>query len=203
MAAIPNNTAVPTFMGMNSAQIGQISTIGQVAGVLQSGLSAYFAAKQQQIQLKSQASSYQYQAEMGKINARMAEGQAQQIMRAGAQQSMISTMQAGQQMASYRTALAARGGQAGVGSAAEVTASARIMSAIDKMTMNSNTVRAAESKRMEKVGIQNQSNLLGVSARGALASAGTISPYSAMSTSLIGGGTSVLNSWYKMNRSVS
>ena len=38
MAVVPNNTETPTFMGMNSAQIGQLSMVGQVAGMLNSGL---------------------------------------------------------------------------------------------------------------------------------------------------------------------
>ena len=121
-------------------------------------------------------------------------------MRAGEAQTQVSTMRAGQQMATYRTALAARGGQAGEGSAGEVMATAMIMKDIDRMTINSNTVRAAEAERMKKVGYANQSSLLGVSADNLNLSAGTISPINAATTSLLGGGAQVASSWYAMNR---
>jgi hypothetical protein len=104
-------------------------------------------------------------------------------------------------MASYRTTLAARGGTAGDGSAQEVMATAMIMKDLDKMTINSNTVRAAESERMKKVGLQNQAALLGVSSSNLSMSADTISPFSAVTTSLLGGAGQVASSWYNMNRS--
>lgn len=190
----------PTLFGMDMQQVGQISMVGQVFGGLSSAMGAYFGAKQAQLDLRAKSSNLDYQAKMAGINARMSEMQAQQIMKAGQFAQMTQTMKAGQQMASYRTSLAARGGQAGEGSAAEVMASARLMKDLDKMTLNSNTVRAAEAERMKKVGYKNQSALLGVSAANQMASAGTISPFSATTTSLLGSATSVANSWYNMNR---
>ena len=190
----------PTLFGMDMQTVGQIGMVGQVFGGLSSAIGAYFGAKSAQLELQSKASNLDYQSKMAKINARMSEMQAQQIMRAGQFAQMTQTMKAGQQMGSYRASLAARGGQAGEGSTQEVMASAVLMKDLDRMTLNSNTVRAAEAERMKKVGYQNQSTLLGVSAANAMASAGTISPFSATTTSLLGSTTSVANSWYNMNR---
>jgi hypothetical protein len=198
--AVPT-MAEPTLFGMSTQQVGQFGLISQVAGFASSAVAGYFQAKQLQIQQQSQASTYDYQSKMSAINARLSEAQAQQIMRAGERQTMVSTMRAGQQMASYRTTLAARGGTAGDGSAQEVMATAMIMKDIDKMTINSNTVRAAESERMKKVGLQNQAALLGVSSSNLSMSADTISPFSAVTTSLLGGAGQVASSWYNMNRS--
>lgn len=190
----------PTLFGMDMQQVGQISMVGQVFGGLSGAMGAYFQAKSSQLELRAKSSNLDYQSKMAKINARMSEMQAQQIMKAGQFAQMTQTMKAGQQMGGYRASLAARGGQAGEGSAQEVLASAVLMKDLDKMTLNSNTVRAAEAERMKKVGYQNQSTLLGVSAANQMASAGTISPFSATSTSLLGSATSVANSWYNMNR---
>ena len=198
--AMQASPTAPTLFGMDMAQVGQISMVGQVFGGLTSAMGAYFGAKSAQLELQSKASNLDYQSKMAKINGRMSEMQAQQIMKAGQFAVMTQTMKAGQQMGSYRASLAARGGQAGEGSAQEVMASAVLMKDLDKMTLNSNTVRAAEAERMKKVGYQNQSSLLGVSAANAMSSAGTISPFSATTTSLLGAGTSVANSWYNMNR---
>ena len=186
---------------MSTQQVGEFGLIGQVAGFASSAVAGYFQAKQLQIQQQSQASTYDYQSKMSAINARLSEAQAQQIMRAGERQTMASTMRAGQQMASYRTSLAARGGTAGDGSAQEVMATAILMKDIDKMTINSNTVRSAEAERMKKVGLQNQANLLAVSSSNLSMSADTISPFSAVTTSLLGGAGQVASSWYNMNRS--
>ena len=198
--AVPT-MAEPTLFGMSVKEIGQIGMIGQAAGFATSAVAGYFQAKQMQIQQQSQASTYDYQSKMSAINARLSEAQAQQIMRAGERQTMASTMRAGQQMASYRTSLAARGGTAGDGSAQEVMATAILMKDIDKMTINSNTVRSAEAERMKKVGLQNQANLLAVSSSNLSMSADTISPFSAVTTSLLGGAGQVASSWYNMNRS--
>tara|TARA_R110000744_G_scaffold62665_1_gene129283 strand:- start:1706 stop:2320 length:615 start_codon:yes stop_codon:yes gene_type:complete len=190
----------PTLFGMDMAEVGQIGMVGQIFGGLSASLGAYFQAKSSQLELRAKSSTLDYQSKMAGINARMSEQQAQQIMKAGQFAQMTQTMKAGQNLASYKTSSNARGIVAGEGSAQEVVASANLMKDLDKMTLNSNTVRAAEAERMKKVGFQNQSTLLGVSAANAMSSAGTISPFSAVSTSLLGSSTSVMNSWYNKNR---
>lgn len=189
----------PTFLGADLKTVGQTAMIGNIFGGLTSALGAYYGAQQAQLQLKMQSESYDYQAKMSRINAGVAEQQAWQIARAGAFQAAAATMQAGQAIEKYKVSRNASGIEAGSGSTAELEATAIMMKEIDKLTIDSNTVRAVEAKRMEKVGFQNAASLLGVNATGASRSADSISTFSAVSTSLIGGATSVLNSWYNSN----
>lgn len=189
----------PTFLGADLKTVGQTALVGNIFGGLTSALGAYYGAQQAQLQLKMQSETYDYQSKMSRINAGVAEQQAWQIARAGAFQAAAATMQAGQAIEKYKVSRNASGIEAGSGSTAELEATAIMMKEIDKLTIDSNTVRAVEAKRMEKVGFQNAASLLGVNATGAAASADSISPFSAVSTSLIGGATSVLNSWYNSN----
>lgn len=200
MVAVPNSSIKsPTFFGSNLKDVGQTAMVGSIFGGLTSAMGAYFGAQQAQLQLKMQGATYDYQAQMSRINAGIAEQQAWQIARAGAFQAAATTAQAGQAIEKYKVSRNASNIEAGSGSTAEVEATAILMKEIDKLTIDSNTVRAVESKRMEKVGYQTTASLLGVSSTGAGVSADTISPFSAVSTSLIGGATSVLNSWYNSN----
>jgi hypothetical protein len=200
MAAVPTSAIqTPTFLGADLKTVGQTAMVGNIFGGLTSALGAYYGAQQAQLQLKMQSETYDYQAKMTRINAGIAEQQAWQIARAGAFQAAAATMQAGQAIEKYKVSRNASGIEAGSGSTAELEATAIMMKEIDKLTIDSNTVRAVEAKRMEKVGLQNAASLLGVNATGSSKSADSISPFSAISTSLIGGATSVLNSWYNSN----
>jgi hypothetical protein len=199
-APVPSSAIqAPTFLGADLKTVGETALVGNIFGGLTSALGAYYGAQQAQLQLKMQSETYDYQAKMSRINAGVAEQQAWQIARAGAFQAAAATMQAGQAIEKYKVSRNASGIEAGSGSTAELEATAIMMKEIDKLTIDSNTVRAVEAKRMEKVGFQNAASLLGVNADGASASAKSISPFSAVSTSLIGGATSVLNSWYNSN----
>lgn len=72
--------------------------------------------------------------------------------------------------------------------------SSEILAEIDKMTMNSNKVRARENKRLEAVGVGIQANQYGVSASNMFATASQISPWMNMTSSLLTGGSSFISS---------
>jgi aspartate/glutamate racemase len=190
------STAPAPSTGFTQA-MGVAGPVLSLVGMANSAIGAYYGAKSQQLTLQSQALSYQFQSQMSGINARMIEAQAEQIWRAGRQQEMQAGLKAGAVKSATRASLAARGIQAGVGTAAELIATTDLMKEIDLITINSNTVRAVEAERMRKVGVEATGAMQAVSAQNLLTSAGTISPFASMSTSLLGGASSFANSWYQ------
>ncbi len=65
---------------------------------------------------------------------------------------------------------------------------------LDKITMNSNKVRAVENKRLEGVGLGIQADAYGLSASNAFATASSISPWMNMSSSLLTGSSNLIAS---------
>ena len=114
-----------------------------IFGALNSALGSFYSAKSQQYQLKGAAMNADFQQSMANLNARAAERQAQAIIEAGQREIGRYTMQAGAAKASANASQAARGIQAGVGSAAEISASQDYIKAVDVMTMDVNTARQA------------------------------------------------------------
>ena len=96
-------------------------------------------------------------------------------------------MKAGQAMASTKASFAARGIQMGVGSTTNVFASNAVMREIDKLTMNSNRIRAANQMRTRGVQSDIRSEMLGVSASNMFATASAVSPFLNMTTTLVSG----------------
>lgn len=164
-------------------------------GAVNSAIGSYYAAQSQQNQLKMQAQNLRFQAQMSALNARQAEFAAQQATMAGQQAIGRYTMAAGQQKAGARASLAARGIQAGVGSAAEIMASMDLVKEVDRLTMNANLVRQAEAIRMQGVNYMTQGVMQGTSANNVMATAGTISPGLASFSSMLGSAASIGGTW--------
>lgn len=158
----------------------------QIGGALSSAVGAYAEAQAKQFELRSQALSLEYQQTLSAINARLAESDAQQILEAGKQQVGMSGLQYAQVRGANRASAASRGIQAGVGSAAEVATSIDYAAESDRLTINSNTVRAASQRRLQATDIANQGALAGVSAANIRTSAGSINPALAAQTSFLG-----------------
>lgn len=177
---------------VNWAAVGAILGIG---GALQGAIGTFYAAKSQRYQLKSQQLALEFQQSMSAINARNAEYQAQSIMEAGQQQIGQYTMRAGAAKEAGRASLAARGVQGGVGSAAEVMATADVVKEMDVLTINANTVRQAEAMRMQRVNILNEGMMAGISAQNVGATRASISPYGQAIPSLLGSAGQVATSW--------
>lgn len=177
------------------ASFAKMGPMLSVFGAINSAIGTFYQAKTQQYQLESQALSLDFQKSMANINARQAETTAQNIMRAGEQQAATVTMKYGAQKASQVASMAARGIQAGVGSAAETIATTDIMKETDALTINANTVRSAEAARMQKVNYENQGLLAGVSAENARTSAGSISPWMAAGSSMLSSAGNVAMGW--------
>ncbi len=169
------------FLGLGSA-----GPILSIAGALTGALGAFYSAKADQYRLRSQALDLEFESSIANINARQAELDAESIFEAGAREKALRTLQFGQVKGAARASQAARGIQAGVGSAAEVQASIDFARELDAFTIDANTVRAAGEARRRAVDQRNAALLSRVSAQNIRSAAGSISPGLAAAGSLLG-----------------
>lgn len=177
--------------GTPQSSVGQNAQLAGIAltaaSTAMSVVGSFYAVKSKQYELKQQASALEYQKTMAGINASMAEGQAQAIMESGQREIGRYSMQAGQLKSSRIASTAARGVQGGVGSAAEVIASGDVVKQIDMLTMNANTVRAAEAQRMQAQNIRASALMMGAQAEGLRTTGKSMNPW-------IGGASGLLSS---------
>jgi len=150
------------------------------------------AANTERYKLKSQALNFEHQRDMAKLNRRMLESQAQHIGRAYNKQIAIRTLKAGQAISSTKASFAARGIQMGVGSTANVFASAELVKEIDRLTMNTNKVRAMNNQRLRAVNMGIRGDMLGVSANNLFSTASAVSPFMNMTSTLLTGATNIV-----------
>ena len=150
------------------------------------------AANTERYKLKSQALNFEHQRDMAKLNKRMLESQAQHIGRAYNKQIAIRTLKAGQAISSTKASFAARGIQMGVGSTANVFASAELIKEIDRLTMNTNKVRAMNNQRLRAVNMGIRGDMLGVSANNLFSTASAVSPFMNMTSTLLTGATNIV-----------
>jgi hypothetical protein len=163
-----------------------------ITSTLTGMISARSAANTAKYKLKSQALNLEHQRDMAKLNKRMLESQAQHIARAYNKRLQIQTLKYGQKISSSRASFASRGIQMGVGSTANVFASAELMKEIDRLTLNTNKVRAMNAQRTRAVGIGIQGDMLGVSANNMFSTASSISPFMNMTSTLLTGATNIV-----------
>ena len=104
------------------------------------------------------------------------------------------SLNAGRMKSAQRAAMAANGIDLGVGSAAELQASTDIMKEIDMATIEANAMRSAFGYRSQAMNFENE-------ALAKRATAGAISPFGSMASSLLGSAGSVAGSWYSLNNS--
>ena len=181
--------------GWNSlSKIGKAGVIGQFGGIATGLIGAYFAAETEKYKTKSHALTLEHKKDMALLNMRMKESQAQHLNRVYNQQYQIKTLGFGKAKGTARASFAARGIQMGVGSTKDAFVSDEIMKELDKITMNSNKVRAVENKRLEGVGLGIQADAYGLSASNAFATASSISPWMNMSSSLLTGTSNLISS---------
>lgn len=179
-----NYVELPPATGGMSAIMGAMGPVLGVLGGLQAGFGAYFSAQ-------STKNNLQFQSDMAAINARMAENTAQSIMDAGQKQAGMVSAKYGAAKSATKVSQAARGIQAGEGSAAEEVASIDLAKETDMLTINANAVRQASAARMQSVNAQNESLIKGTTAD-------SISPFAAATSSLISSAAQVAPQWYRL-----
>ena len=184
-------------MAVNFAALGVGDKIGIGLGVssLVTGLiGAGSQANTERYRAKSAALNFEHQRDMMQLNKRMLESQAQHIGRAYNKQIAIRTMKAGRDISSTKASFAARGIQMGVGSTANVFASAELLKEIDRLTMNVNKVKAMNTKRGQAVNMGIRGDMYGMSADNLFSTASTISPIMNMSSTFLTGASSIASS---------
>lgn len=167
----------------------------QAAGALMGAIGEYYRVKSAKNQARAEALNLEFQASMSDINARQAEIAAQDLIRAGHHEVGRLGIQAAQERGAFHATTGGSGTVAGVGSSAELEASARLIQEIDALTITENSVRAAGEARLQGVGLRNRAALARVSATNVRSYAATLSPWLAAGTSLIGGASSVASRW--------
>jgi len=183
-------------MGLDFGALGLGDKLGLGLGVssLVTGLiGAGSQANTERYKARSAALNYEHQRDMAQLNKRMLESQAQHIGRAYNKQIAIRTMKAGRDISSTKASFAARGIQMGVGSTANVFASAEIMKEIDRLTMNTNKVKAMNTKRAQAVNMGIRSEMYGMSADNLFSTASSISPFLNMSSTFLTGAGSIVS----------
>lgn len=196
--------AATDYQGMFSPQKLQTAgAIMSVAGILTGAIGAYTQAQAARYQLKSQESSLRFQQQMAGINAIAAENQAQSILATSRQNITLQAMQYTQQQSAARASMAARGVQAGVGSAAAVMAGGEYAKRVAIHTMNINAVRQSNAARLQKANISTQQTMLGAQAQQASMMRSGIRPGAAASNVLIAGAGQQLQQWAQYNRYMS
>ncbi len=167
------------------SKLGKAGVIGQIGGALTGVIGSYFASEAAKYQTKSQALALEHKRDMMLFNASMKESQAQHLYRVYNQRFRDKTLGFGKSKGTSIALMAARGIQMGVGSTKDAFVSDELMKELDKITANSNRVRAVENKRLEAVGLGIQADAYGLSASNAFATASSISPWMNMSSSLL------------------
>ena len=188
-------TSTKATSGWNSlSTLGKVGVIGQIGGTVTGIIGSYFASEAEKYKTKSMALQLEHKRDMMLFNASMKESQAQHLNRVYNQRSQAKTLGLGKSRGTSRELMAARGIQMGVRSTKDAFVSDEIMKELDKITMNSNKVRAVSNKRLEAVGLGIQADAHGLSASNAFATASAISPWMNMSSSLLTGKNNLISS---------
>ncbi|WP_287372420.1 hypothetical protein [Prosthecochloris sp.] len=170
-------------------------------GITQS-IGNFYAAKSEQYHAASRAIDYDLAADIASMNADQEEDNALYEMARGEQEIGALSMRSGQESATARATMAARGVSLGVGSAAEIMASHEIMKQRDMLTINSNRVRRAASARMKASNYRGQAIMARTSADNMRRTIKTTNPWLSGFTSLMNTASSVANQWYQYNKPV-
>lgn len=179
----------------DAATLKNVGSLTAIFGAISGAVGSYYAAQAQQYQQKSQASALEFQSGMDAINAHGAEMSAQSVEEAGKTQVEQYTMQAAQKNAGTQVATAARGVDLSSGSAVAQRASDEVVKQIDVNTISANATRAAWADRTQATNDRNASLIANTSATNLKASANSISPLTAVSTSLLNSASSIASRW--------
>lgn len=163
-----------------------------IFGQLSSAYAGFHSVQMGQIEAKSQASAQAFRGRMLAFDRRAAERQAESLLEQGQSEIANLTLAGGQRRAEIEAGNAARGIESGVGSAAEVQASERLIEQIDTYHINLASVRAANAARADAVATDNEALFARTSARNLRRSARYAHPEAA----LVGGiGSAALNTY--------
>jgi len=163
-----------------SPAVGPIlSTFGAINGAIGS----YY-------QSQAMANNLEFQADMAKINAGIAESNAQAVLLSGQRAQQNVRLRTAKIKAAQRVGMAANGVDLGSRSAINLQTTTDTMGEIDAQTVENNAIRAAFGYRNQSVNDLNTARLANSVADG-------INPFGSATSSLLGNAGSVASSWYK------
>ncbi len=181
------DTPSSTF-GDNMFRVGAIAQIG---GSIISSIGAYAGAEAQQAQLISGAMTDEHRAVMADLGAAQAQMAADSLVLEGRKARAEVGLRAAQEQGSDRASAAARGVQGGVGSAADVQASLRLVQEIEQRNVDSQTLRQKQALERESLSRRNTARQLRVSAQNRRDTASALNPAFAAFTSALQGAGAV------------
>ncbi len=153
--------------------MGFSALVLQGGAAVTQGIGSYYAAQGQRTALRSQA-------RIAEVNARMAEGQARDVMMQGEAQQQAIRQRAAEIKSGQRTALASNMIDLGSETAVALQTSTDYLAARDVQTAEANALRQAWGYRMEATGQRGQASMARATARG-------INPFLSGATSLLTG----------------
>lgn len=151
--------------------------------------STVFTATGTYTQAKAQRGMAQYNAQIARNNAKVAEWQAQDATRRGEEEAAAVGRQTRLQKGAQRARMAASGLDLNVGTAQELQDQTDFFGKIDQGTARDNAAKEAWSIRQRGANFQSEAAMQSATAR-------SISPGFAATTSLLGGASRVADRWY-------
>jgi len=187
------------YSGLTNAA-GNVGAVLAVAGAVSAVVGAWYQVDAARYQAKTQELQLQLQETLGNLNARAAERDAANQMRAAHQAAGRSDLQYKQIEAAARVAQNRSGIQAGVGSAAEVQASIGYAKEADHISITTNGVRAANASRLRAAGLRGQATAAGAGAQNAGLAGRIAMPWMASFSTLLSSGAQLANTWVANTR---
>lgn len=194
MTYVPEVPATPATGSFYDSMADAGMVLG-VGGSVMGAIGTYYQLLGQKNATKAAALNDDFRATQSAIQARAAEQEAQQILRAGRQEAAFRGLVEAQDVGATRANAAARGVVVGTGSAGEIERAQRLASELDKRTLRTNAERAAASARERGANAKAESLLSRVSASNRRATAGTISPAAGAAGSALNSSASLLAQW--------
>lgn len=174
----------PSSGGMNN--YGKASVALMAFGAVSSAIGTYFDSE-------SKRSSFQFQARMAEINARLAEGAARTTLLQGERAVQGVRMRTAQVKSAQRVGMAANGIALDSESAINVLTTTDVMGEQDAITTETNAIAQAWGHRTQSVNAQTSADMNRVAA-------GSINPGMAAAGSLLGDAGKVGAQWYMMKK---
>lgn len=141
-------------------------------------------------QAEAQQNQYNYQAQVARNNATMAEYQARDVLERGQREEQNRRLKTAAMYGDQRAQLAANGVDLGEGSATDLLTTTKFMGENDALTIRNNAAREAWGYRNRAQGFLDESGMKSATASG-------INPLMAGATSLLTSAGSVAESWSK------
>ncbi len=167
-----------------------------VGGSVTSAIGNYYAVLGQRDQLKAQALSMDFEAQVAEFNANLIEQQVARARDSAKNQIGISNMRYGEERAAARANAAARGVKVQSGSAGERERATELMKQIDAMTIQANSEERIASLEQGKANQESAAIIGRESSRNIRSTARSISPAVTYLTTEIGNAGRVANMFY-------